>query len=103
METKLRPDAVARVRLFTTAEGGRHKPIPAVAFGCPFFFEGEGFDCRLLLNQLGSGLELGQERSDIPLKFLFPEYIKNRLHPGARFKLWEGKDIAEGEIIEVLD
>ena len=102
MENELRPDVIVRVRLLTVAEGGRHKPIPAVAFGCPLFFEREGFDCRLLLNQLGSGLELGEERSDVPIKFLFPEHVKGRLRVGAHFKLWEGKDIATGEILEIV-
>ncbi|HMJ11056.1 MAG TPA: hypothetical protein VK524_06590 [Polyangiaceae bacterium] len=102
MDSKLRPDVIARVRLLSSAEGGRQRAIPPTMFGVPFFFEGEGFDCRLLLDQLGVSLEPGQERAGIPIKFLFPEYIKGRLRPGDKFKLWEGKDIAEGEVTEVL-
>jgi hypothetical protein len=102
MNRSLRPDVIARVRLLTTAEGGRHRALPTAMFGCTFFFEGRFFDCRLLLDQRGHGLELGQERTEVPIKFLFPDCIKHRLQPAARFKLWDGKYIAEGEVVEVV-
>ena len=94
-------DIIGRVRLYTPEEGGRCSVIPPVQFGCPFFFEGEGFDCRLLLDQVGSALAPGS-RAEVPIKFLYPEYIKPRLRPGQHFQLWDLKTFAEGEILEVL-
>lgn len=74
---------------------------PPDVFRCVFEFEGAGFDCALLLTDLGS-LAPGNE-AVVPVAFLFPEHVKARLQPGSRFRLWEGKYIAEGEILEVLD
>lgn len=97
----LKPDIIAKIKLYTKQEGGRSKGIPPVQFGCPFFFEGEYFDCRLLIDQLGISLELGNFAT-VPIKFLHPELIKPRLYPGKHFKLWEMKFIGEGEIVEVI-
>ena len=98
--TILDPDLIVRVRLFSKEEGGRGSSLPAKTFGCPFFFEDEGFDCRLLLDQVGTTLAPG-DTVVVPLKFLLPEYIVPRLKLGDRFKLWDGKDFAEGEVLEV--
>ena len=98
---KLTPDVMAKVRLYPSEEGGRSKPIPAVQFSCPLFFQGEGFDCRLLLDQAGIALPLGTSVV-VPIKFLFPEHIMPRLKRGDQFRLWEGKVIAEGEVLEVI-
>jgi len=98
---KLTPNVMARVRLYTSEEGGRSQPIPAIQFSCPLFFQGEGFDCRLLLDQPGIGLLLG-ESAVVPIKFLFPEDIMPRLKKGDQFRLWEGKEIAKGEVLEII-
>jgi hypothetical protein len=49
----IKPDIVASLRLYTTAEGGRKGPTPPDTLGCPFEFQGELFDCRLLLDEIG--------------------------------------------------
>jgi hypothetical protein len=98
---KLTPHVMAKVRLYTNEEGGRSKPIPAIQFSCPLFFQGEGFDCRLLLDQAGIDLPLGGN-AVVPIKFLFPEHIVPRLKKGDQFRLWEGKEIAVGEVLEVI-
>ncbi len=95
------PDIKVKLRLLTTAEGGRKSGIPETQFGCPLFHCGEAFDCRLLLDQMGGGLELGEVKV-VPIKFMSPDKIKGRLKEGDSIRLWEGKDIAEGEILEVL-
>lgn len=94
------PDIIARVRLFTQQENGRLNPLPPRPFGCPFFYQGEGFDCRLLLAQTGTTLVPG-ETAEIAVKFLNPDLIKPRLNAGDQFKLWDGKDFAVGEVLEV--
>jgi hypothetical protein len=103
MTTLLTPDVRVRVRLRTAEEGGRQKgEIPPVQFRCPFVFEGEMFDCRLLLDQVGTTLQPGASYEKIPVKFLFPDLIKPRLRPGVSFKLWDGRDIADGEVTDVV-
>lgn len=82
-----RRDIIAKVRFYTAEEGGRKSPTPSDVFRCPLEFEGEKFDCALLLEGIGS-LAPGATAT-VPIVFLFPEYIKPRLHPGSRFTLWE--------------
>ena len=98
---KLKPDIIAKLKLYSKEEGGPSKNIPPVQFGCPLFFEGEYFDCRLLVDQLGTSIELGTLVT-VPIKFLDPEFIKPRLCPGKHFKLWEMKFIGEGEVVGVI-
>ena len=97
----LKPDITARVRLYHTSEGGKRTAIPPVQFGCVFHFEGEYFDCRMLLDQVQVALDPGYP-AEVPIKFLFPELIKGRLKYGDSFQLWEGKDIAEGTVLQVM-
>jgi hypothetical protein len=49
----IKPDIVASLRFYTTSEGGRKGPTPPDKLGCPFEFQGELFDCRLLLDEIG--------------------------------------------------
>lgn len=97
----LKPDIIARVSLFATAQGGRTTTIPSVQYGCPLFIAGEGFDCRLLLDQVGISLAPGTT-ADVPIKFLFIDLVRSRLAVGVQFKLWEGGTFAEGKILQVL-
>ena len=101
--THLTPDILVRVRLRTAQEGGRQKgEIPPLQFRCPFVFEGEMFDCRLLLDQVQTTLQPGATYEQIPVKFLFPDLVKPRLRSGASFKLWDGQDIADGEVTDIM-
>jgi hypothetical protein len=95
------PDIFARIHLFSKEQGGRTQPIPPIQFGCPLFFQDEGFDCRLLLDQIGNPLLLG-ETMIVPIKFLNSNNILPRMKVGDQFLLWEGKYIAEGEVIEIV-
>jgi hypothetical protein len=97
----VKPDAMIDVRFRTTDEGGRETPISGGNFyACPLFIDGEGFDCRIFLQN--NRIELG-EWYRLPVKFLYPEYVKSKLLPGKTIILWEGKDIADGRIAEVLE
>lgn len=95
------PDVIARVRLFPPQHGGRKTPTAPDIFRCIFEFAGEGFDCALLLNEIGA-LAPGQEAT-IPIVFLFSEYLKGRLVSGSKFRLWESRYIGEGEILTVIE
>jgi hypothetical protein len=97
---KGQPDIIATVRFYATEASGRKGPTPPNMFGCPLEFEGEKFDCRLLLNAVGS-LAPGAT-AKVPVAFLYPELIKPRLKVGSRFTLWEMRTIAEGVVEEIL-
>jgi hypothetical protein len=98
----LKPDITARISLYSTKNGGRAKAIPAARFGCPFVYDGEAFDCRLLLEQTHTALAPG-DCADVLIKFLNPDLVKPRLTPGAKFKLWEGGDFADGEVLTIVN
>jgi hypothetical protein len=53
----------------------------------------------LLLNALT--LELGNTY-ELPIKFLNPSLALPKLSPGKAVKLWEGKDIAIGNVVAIL-
>lgn len=100
----MKPDAIIKVRFKTTAEGGRQGAIvipelPEHHYGCPLFIEGEAFDCRLLV--VGRTLQLG-ESYELPIKFLNPDRVVSKLSPGKPVTLWEGKDIATGEVVCIV-
>lgn len=38
----------------------------------------------------------------VPVTFLALELVAAKLHPGARFTLWEGRVIGEAEVLEVM-
>jgi len=97
---KGQPDIVATVRLFPTEEGGRTGPTPAEGFACPLEFEGQKFDCRLLLDQAGP-LSPGTT-ARVPIAFLIAENIKPRLKVRSRFTLWEMRTIGEGTVEEIV-
>jgi hypothetical protein len=96
-----KPDIMAKIRMYSHAEGGKCKVISDDQFGCPLYFEGEGFDCRLLLTPVISSLHAG-DTAEVPIQFLYPEYIKSRLKKGDKFTLWDLRTFAEGEILVVF-
>ena len=102
MREKSEADIFARVRLYGVDEGHHHQAIVTAHFGCPLIFEGEAFDCRILLGQTNETLVPGQT-AVVPIKFLKPELVKPRLKSGSRFKLWESGEFADGEVLEVFD
>lgn len=96
----MQPDIIARVTMFASDAGGKSLAIPAVCYRCPLFINGQGFDCRLLLDQVGHGLELGAT-AEVPIKFLYFDLVRDLLAPRVRFTLWEIRHFAEGEILQV--
>lgn len=96
----LTPDIIATVYFYPSTEGGRQGSTPPDELSCVFDLEGECFDCRLLLGEIGS-LSPGQEAS-VGIKFLYWDLAKPKLKPGLRFHLREGKVVAEGAIEKLL-
>jgi hypothetical protein len=97
----MRPDVIIKVRFKTTAEGGRQSSITIgeTPYGCALLIEGEAFDCRLLVNE--KTLQLGNTY-ELPIKFLNPGLVLSKLSPGKPVTLWEGKEIAEGEVVRLV-
>lgn len=97
----MKPDAVIKIRLKTTSEGGRQGPL-AIArreYGCVLLVNDEAFDCRFLVeDQL---LELGGTY-EIPIKFLCPELVLPKLSAATQVTIWEGKTIGVGEIVRLV-
>jgi hypothetical protein len=91
-------DALVRIRLLPTDAGGRQGPTPDRWFGCIFAYQGEMYDCRLILEESGS-LFPGSE-AIVPIQFLNPGVV-SYLRQGSRFELWEGKIIGEGEVVRI--
>jgi hypothetical protein len=96
----MKPDAIINVRFFTTAEGGRSTAVEGRFYACPLFVENESFDCRLLLE--GRRLELGATY-EVPVKFLYRELALPKLAVAKEVVLWEGRNVAKGQVVEVVD
>ena len=97
---ELKADFIANIKLYNKEEGGRESPTPADKLGCIFEFDGENFDCFLLLHEKGS-LQPGYE-GNVPIVFLNPQYVKDRLKVGSRFTLRDYRIIGVGEVEEIL-
>jgi hypothetical protein len=98
---KLKPDIIARIRMYTKAEGGKSKTISGEQFGCPLYYKNEGFECRLLL--AGKVYLRAGDIAELPIKFLFPEHIKPCLKAGDTFTLWDLGTFAIGEVLHVSE
>jgi len=94
------PDIIVTVRFFLPEEGGRKTPIRGEFYSCPLFLGKEGFDCRLILNNRWIYLGISYE---IPLKFLCWENVSKKIKYGDEFYLREGRDVAKGNIIKIIN
>jgi hypothetical protein len=91
-------DAIIKVRFKTTAENGRQRAVTGEIYGCPLFIDGEAFDCRLYLE--GRTFNLG-ETYEVGIRFLNPQWALPLLAVGKRISLWEGKEVASGEVLRI--
>jgi hypothetical protein len=55
------------------------------------------FICRLYLNEVG-GIDPGSEAA-VPIRFLAPEFVSNKLEADLVFRLWSGSYFAEGTVL----
>jgi len=67
-------------------------------YNCPVYFEGHYHDCRFMTEH--ALYQLGKEYA-IPIKFLCPERILPKLYVGAQIGIWEGRQVGDGEILEI--
>ena len=97
-------DALARVILRSTKDGGRASSIPLSMYRCPVFFEDDrsnAHDCVFFFNEVNVTPHPGGEAIIVPISFLVPELVVEKLLPTAILTLWEGKDIGKAEILAV--
>jgi hypothetical protein len=93
-------DFIANIKLYDTKEGGRETPTPPNKLGCILEYNGENYDCFLILHNIGS-LPPGF-RGDVPIALLYPEYVKDKLIVGSKFYLKSYRKIGEGEILKII-
>jgi hypothetical protein len=94
------PDIIAKIRFYTTQEGGRQKPITVQIYKGVMQFQGEQFSCGLLLKEVYP-IDLGATVT-VPMLFLVPNQIKPRLKVGDHFTLREIGTVGEGVVEKIL-
>ncbi len=100
----MKPDIYVKVRFKTTSEGGRETPLRRKTslteefYACPLVIDSKAYDCRLLIED--KEIELGKYY-EIPVKFLNKDLALPRLSVGKSITLWEGKEVAKGEVIKI--
>ena len=93
-------EAIIRVRLLTEEEGGRKGDIEEQKYSCPLFSNGKAYDCRFV-KSVAFKYQLGKVY-EIPVKFLRPDLVMEKLYIVAKISLWEGETIGEGERLKLL-
>lgn len=100
----MKPDIYIKVRFKTSEEGGRKTSLKRKAslgpgfYGCPLMVDGKAYDRRLLIGD--REIELGKYY-EIPVKFLDKDLALSSLAVGKNITLWEGKQVADGQVIEI--
>jgi hypothetical protein len=96
-----------KITFLSKENGGRSQAIPVMDFGCPVYFEDipelseHAYDCRLLISGYGKSISPGDTVEDLKMIFLSPDEVISHLQKGTRFTLWEGKTIAQGEVVSI--
>ena len=91
------PDILAEISLLTTEAGGRKTSTGSDWYGCPMQVDGQYFDARIDLSELGP-VSPGQTIL-APLKFLSPELALCHFPVGKAFALWEGRVIGSAKVL----
>lgn len=102
----MKADIYVKVRFRTSSEGGRKTPLKSRTplagdfYACPLLVDGEAYDYRLLIGD--QELELG-EYYELPTVFLNKTVALHNLSIGKNIILWEGKDVADGEVTRICN
>jgi hypothetical protein len=92
------PDLLLRVKLKTTAEGGRSGDVVGPDYRCPLIVGGRGFDCRFLpFDRLILGVE-----KNIQVKLLNKDLAISHMVIGQRIELWEGRVIGVAIVLKIF-
>ncbi len=102
----MKADIYIKVRFKTTEEGGRKTslqrkmPLGVDFYACPMKIDNNFYDCRLFIGN--KEIKLG-EYYEIPAVFLDKESALQKLSVGKNIALWEGKEVANGQVIRICD
>jgi hypothetical protein len=92
-------DISVKLKLLTTARGGRADPLPGGEYRGILSARGQHFSFRCELPD-DAGLALGQScRLDV--EFLFPDLALPFFKLNDEFNLWEGGTVGYGRVIKV--
>ncbi|QVL54712.1 MAG: hypothetical protein KFB95_05165 [Simkaniaceae bacterium] len=102
----MKPDIYINVRFRTTSEWGRVSPLGhkksrvADFYACPMIIDDKAYDCRLLIGdqKLIPGLHY-----KVPVVFVNRDLALPNLSVGKNITLWEGKEIADGQVTRICD
>jgi hypothetical protein len=100
----MKPDIIADISFLSLEEGGARK-IPIVVtkdipyLSCPLEFKGKYFDCRLLLDDIGT-IQLGSHAKNVPIRFL-TRLLEGKLFVGSTFTLWSSGIFANGVVTKI--
>lgn len=98
------PDIDIKVRFRTSVEGGRKTSLKSkialedACYACPLLVDKKAYDCRLLIGK--NELERGKEY-EVSLQFLDKESALPHMSVGKHITLWEGKEVADGQVIRI--
>lgn len=103
MDRSIKPDIIARIRIFKLEDGGRNLDINSALeyISCPALIENKYYDCRILLFDFNEEIKAGTT-FQAPIKFLFSEKVLNILNEGDKFGLYDLNIFAEVEVQEVV-
>jgi len=94
------PDIIAEISLFPNAGGGRNGPILQGEYRGVLGIGDEHFSFRSFV-PFADGFQPGQT-ARLGIQFLVPEAALERFWVGSAFKVWEGRNIGHGRVLEVL-
>ena len=99
MNNPIVADITVKLKLLTTARGGRTEALPGGEYRGILSARGQHFSFRCAL-PAGAGLALG-ESSQVEIEFLFPDLALPFFKHNDEFNLWEGGTVGYGRVIKV--
>ena len=99
MNNPIFADITVKLKLLTTARGGRTEALPGGEYRGILSARGQHFSFRCTL-PAGAGLALG-ESSQVEIEFLFPDLALPFFKHNDEFNLWEGGTVGYGRVIKV--
>lgn len=100
----MKPDIYIKVRFRTNLEGGRKTSLKRKGtlatdfYACPMIIDNKMYDCRLLIENKEILLGIYYE---LPVIFLNRDLTLQNLSIGKNITLWEGKEIADGQVTRI--
>lgn len=98
----LTPEIYVNITFYPTDKGGRKLPTGSHFLGTIFVINESKHECRLLLEEVGP-ISPGESKNEVPIKFLCPDLVLSKLRVGTKFYLWDMRNIAEGEVVKIIN